>query len=205
MSSFFRRRHEPEDITPLPAASECVEVSGLEHLKSLERMEKKAFKFDPNLPIDELSELDAAIATGNAEKGAEITQALNDDNSPYPEVRFSFSLSYIDDWFLSSFVPSALYFALFPHLRLYFFVDMLGAAFPWIATPLSKSSECARVGSRNKGSAMRLLQCAWCENCASPCSNKREKLTKRDRPNNRCEPSSETSMSIYLQIRSALG
>ncbi|CAI4211109.1 unnamed protein product [Parascedosporium putredinis] len=87
MSSFFRRRHEPEDITPLPAASECVEVSGLEHLKSLERMEKKAFKFDPNLPIDELSELDAAIATGNAEKGAEITQALNDDNSPYPEVR----------------------------------------------------------------------------------------------------------------------
>ncbi|PKS09470.1 hypothetical protein jhhlp_004086 [Lomentospora prolificans] len=87
MAPLFRRRHEPEDITPLPAPSECVEVSGLEHLKSLERMEKKAFKLDPNLPLDELNELDAAIATGNAEKGPEIEQALMDDNSPYPEVR----------------------------------------------------------------------------------------------------------------------
>lgn len=87
MASFFRRRHEPEDITPLPAPADTAEVSGLEHLKSLERFEKKAYKLDPNLPLDKLNELDAAIATGNAEKGMEIEQALMDDNSPYPEVR----------------------------------------------------------------------------------------------------------------------
>lgn len=87
MPSFFRRRHEPEDVTPLPAPGDTVEVSGLEHLKSLEQFEKKAYKLDPNLPLDQLNELDAAIATGNAEKGMEIEQALMDDNSPYPEVR----------------------------------------------------------------------------------------------------------------------
>lgn len=88
MASFFRRRHEPEDVSPLPALSNTAEVSGLEHLKSLEQYEKKAYKLDPNLPLDQLNELDAAIATGNAEKGMEIEQALMDDNSPYPEVRF---------------------------------------------------------------------------------------------------------------------
>lgn len=41
---------------------------------------------DPNLPIDELNDVDAAIATGNAEKGIEIEHALMEDNSPYPEV-----------------------------------------------------------------------------------------------------------------------
>lgn len=87
MASFFRRRHEPEDVTPLPAPEDTAEVSGLEHLKSLEQYEKKAYKLDPNLPLDQLNELDAAIATGNAEKGMEIEQALMDDNSPYPEVR----------------------------------------------------------------------------------------------------------------------
>ncbi|KEZ39305.1 Uncharacterized protein SAPIO_CDS9989 [Scedosporium apiospermum] len=87
MPSLFRRRHEPEDIKPLPAPSEGVEVSGLEHIKSLEQMEKKAYNLDPNMPLDVLNELDAAIATGNVEKGAEIEQALMDDNSPYPEVR----------------------------------------------------------------------------------------------------------------------
>lgn len=86
MPSLFRRRHEPEDIKPLPAPSEGVEVSGLEHIKSLEQMEKKAYNLDPNMPLDVLNELDAAIATGNVEKGAEIEQALMDDNSPYPEV-----------------------------------------------------------------------------------------------------------------------
>ena len=33
-----------------------------------------------------LNDVDAALATGNAEKGIEIENALMEDNSPYPEV-----------------------------------------------------------------------------------------------------------------------
>jgi hypothetical protein len=88
MVSVFRRRHDADDIiTPFPAPTDGHEDSALEHLKSLERFEK-AHKLDPNLPIDDLNDVDAAIATGNAEKGAEIEHALMEDNSPYPEVGY---------------------------------------------------------------------------------------------------------------------
>lgn len=60
--------------------------SGVDHLKHLAAFEK-AHKLDPNLPMDELNDVDAALATGNAEKGIEIEHALMEDNSPYPEVR----------------------------------------------------------------------------------------------------------------------
>jgi len=96
MAPFFRRRRDDEDITPFPASADCAEVTGLEHLKSLEAFEK-AHKLDPNLPLDELNDIDAAIATGNAEKGIEIEQALMEDNSPYPEVRRTLRLG-MGDW-----------------------------------------------------------------------------------------------------------
>jgi hypothetical protein len=82
--SFFRRRHEPEHITPIPGPLET-DTPGMQHLKHLQQFEK-AHKLDPNLPIDDLNDVDAAIATGNAEKGIEIEHALMEDNSPYPEV-----------------------------------------------------------------------------------------------------------------------
>jgi hypothetical protein len=86
--SIFRKRHEAEEITPLPDPLEAEAVAtgvGIEHLKHLREFEK-AHKFDPNFPIDELTDIDAAIATGHAEKGIEIEHALMEDNSPYPEV-----------------------------------------------------------------------------------------------------------------------
>jgi hypothetical protein len=83
---FFRKRGEPEEITPVSGPMEAqAEASGIDHFKSLREFEKN-HKLDPNLPIDELNDVDAAIATGNAEKGIEIEHALMEDNSPYPEV-----------------------------------------------------------------------------------------------------------------------
>ncbi|KKA26352.1 hypothetical protein TD95_003841 [Thielaviopsis punctulata] len=101
MPSIFRCRHEPEDITPLPGPLDRAEATGLEHLSGAAAFDhsgkskavaKKRAKFnplDPNLPIDDFSELDAALANGAAEKGAapEIDEAAVEDNSPYPEVR----------------------------------------------------------------------------------------------------------------------
>ncbi|KAI8209324.1 Sexual differentiation process protein isp4 [Colletotrichum sp. SAR 10_76] len=86
MPSFFRKRGEPEEITPYPALEDDAEATGIEPLKALAQFEK-AHKLDPNMPIDELNDVDTALATGNAEKGLEIEQALMEDNSPYPEVR----------------------------------------------------------------------------------------------------------------------
>jgi len=83
--AIFRKRHEIEEITPLPAPTEA-EASGVDKLQHLAEFEK-AHKLDPNMPLDELNDVDAAIATGNAEKGIEIEHALMEDNSPYPEVR----------------------------------------------------------------------------------------------------------------------
>lgn len=82
----FRKRHAAEEITPIPAYAADLDVAGMEQLKHLHEFEK-IHKFDPNFPIDELNDLDAAIATCNAEKGIEIEHALMEDNSPYPEVR----------------------------------------------------------------------------------------------------------------------
>jgi hypothetical protein len=47
-------------------------------------------RLDPNLPLDELEEVDIALNSANVEKEAEIEQILAEDNSPYPEVRFQF-------------------------------------------------------------------------------------------------------------------
>ena len=69
---------------PIPEPLEGTS-SGVDLLKHLAAFEK-AHKLDPNLPLDELSDVDAALATGNAEKGIEIEHALMEDNSPYPEV-----------------------------------------------------------------------------------------------------------------------
>lgn len=85
MPSIFRKRHETEEITPIPGPLEA-EASGIDKLQHLQQFEKM-HKLDPNMPLDELSDVDAAIATGNAEKGLEIEHALMEDNSPYPEVR----------------------------------------------------------------------------------------------------------------------
>jgi hypothetical protein len=84
--SIFRKRHEAEEIMPVSGPIEG-ESTGIENLKGL-KGGSKGYKLDPNLPIDELTDVDAAIATGHAEKGFEIEQALMEDNSPYPEVRF---------------------------------------------------------------------------------------------------------------------
>jgi OPT family small oligopeptide transporter len=85
--NFFRKRGEAEEITPVSGPIEAqAEATGIDHFKSLKQFEK-LHKLDPNLPIDELNDVDAAIATGNAEKGIEIEHALMEDNSPYPEVR----------------------------------------------------------------------------------------------------------------------
>jgi hypothetical protein len=82
----FRKRGSQEEIMPIPADGIDAEASGIEAMNTLAAFEK-AHKLDPNLPIDELNEVDAALATGNAEKGLEIEHALMEDNSPYPEVR----------------------------------------------------------------------------------------------------------------------
>lgn len=88
-TNFFRKRGEAEEITPVVGPDEAqAQASGIDHLKHLRQFEK-LHKLDPNLPIDELSDIDAAIATGNAEKGIEIEHALMEDNSPYPEVGLS--------------------------------------------------------------------------------------------------------------------
>jgi hypothetical protein len=83
--TIFRKRHDIEEITPItgPMEGESSSVDKLQHLATFE----KAHKLDPNMPLDELNDVDAAIATGNAEKGIEIEHALMEDNSPYPEVR----------------------------------------------------------------------------------------------------------------------
>lgn len=62
--------------------------AAMDALNTLKEFEK-LHHLDPNLPLDELIEIDAAINTANPEKGIEIEQILTEDNSPYPEVRAS--------------------------------------------------------------------------------------------------------------------
>ena len=84
----IRKRHEAEHITPDADTSPDAEdrrASGAEALSSLKQFEKM-HHLDPNLPIDELNDVDAALDSSNAEKGLEVEQALIEDNSPYPEV-----------------------------------------------------------------------------------------------------------------------
>ncbi|CAK7563528.1 MAG: hypothetical protein SEPTF4163_001397 [Sporothrix epigloea] len=87
----FRQRNE--EVT-LPEVADTVgpdgeaASSGVETLKTLKHFERM-HHFDPNLPIDELNEVDNAIETGNVEKGLAVEQTIMEDNSPYPEVRAS--------------------------------------------------------------------------------------------------------------------
>ena len=61
------------------------DLAAMDALNTLKEFEK-LHHLDPNLPLDELIEIDAAINTANPEKGIEIEQILTEDNSPYPEV-----------------------------------------------------------------------------------------------------------------------
>lgn len=90
----FRKRGEPEEITPDVAPEngsgdgtppETAQASGVEALSTLKQFEKM-HHLDPNLPLDELNEVDNVLAEDNAEKGVAIEQVLVEDNSPYPEV-----------------------------------------------------------------------------------------------------------------------
>lgn len=82
----FRKRAAAEEVTPVSiSSSEGAEATGTEVLNTLKKFEEQ-HKLDPNLPIEELNDVDAAIATGDAEKGIEIETVLVEENSPYPEV-----------------------------------------------------------------------------------------------------------------------
>lgn len=79
--SLWRRRED--DVVPDMDGSIEGDSTGFASLKQFEKMHR----LDPNLPLDELDEVDIALSTANLEKGAEIEQILAEDDSPYPEVR----------------------------------------------------------------------------------------------------------------------
>lgn len=81
MFSIMRKRAANVEVTPPPPADEAGRDPS-EQLQDFERIHK----LDPNLPVEELNEVDAIVASGNAEKVAEVEAALVEENSPYPEV-----------------------------------------------------------------------------------------------------------------------
>ncbi|KAI0124710.1 OPT family small oligopeptide transporter [Xylariales sp. AK1849] len=81
----YRRRGEHDEITPYVVGYNA-ETTGVETLNTLRYFEQQ-HKLDPNLPLEELDEIDAVLVAGNCEKGVEVEAALLEDNSPYPEVR----------------------------------------------------------------------------------------------------------------------
>jgi hypothetical protein len=90
---FLRRRPGGEIVIPDQddgsAASTASGSNGLggsdtSILNTLKQFEK-LHHLDPNLPIEELNEIDSTLSSANAEKGIEIDAEL-EDNSPYPEV-----------------------------------------------------------------------------------------------------------------------
>jgi hypothetical protein len=50
---------------------------------------RRQHKWDPFLDIDKLDNIDAAVASGDAEKRAAVDASLIQEDSPYPEVRQS--------------------------------------------------------------------------------------------------------------------
>ncbi|KAK3956275.1 OPT oligopeptide transporter protein-domain-containing protein [Pseudoneurospora amorphoporcata] len=90
LRNFFRRRHGDEDVMPDMVDDGSMEgdSTGLEALTALKQFEKM-HRLDPNLPLNELDEVETALNSANIEKGTEIDQILAEDNSPYPEVRAS--------------------------------------------------------------------------------------------------------------------
>jgi hypothetical protein len=83
VSRFFRRRRNGEDAVP-DGDNGSLE-GALESLNSLKHFEKM-HRFDPNLPLDELDEVEIALNDSNIERGPEIERILAEDDSPYPEV-----------------------------------------------------------------------------------------------------------------------
>ncbi|KAI4866298.1 small oligopeptide transporter [Hypoxylon rubiginosum] len=82
----FRKRAFAEETSPASTSSrEAAETTGVEALDTLKHFEEQ-HKLDPNLPIEELRNVDTVLATGNVEKGVQIETTLIEENSPYPEV-----------------------------------------------------------------------------------------------------------------------
>ena len=85
----FRRRHQAEDVTPDGVSSIEDDIhsdlGGAEAVANLRHFEKM-HHLDPNLPLEELCEVDRALNSSNTEKTVGIEQVLIEDNSPYPEV-----------------------------------------------------------------------------------------------------------------------
>ncbi|ROW13878.1 hypothetical protein VPNG_03634 [Cytospora leucostoma] len=83
----MRMRHEAKivefEVAENSSEREIVRSLGVASLQQFEKMHH----LDPNMPMDELEQIDAAIREGNAEKGVEIEHLIVEDNSPYPEVR----------------------------------------------------------------------------------------------------------------------
>lgn len=90
----IRRRHEAEivefEVAETASEREILRSLGVASLTQFEKMHR----LDPNMPIDELEQIDAAIREGNAEKGVEIEHLIVEDNSPYPEVGYYYHHHY---------------------------------------------------------------------------------------------------------------
>lgn len=91
---FFSRRkrskRDDEGAGPPPTShsnrtSEAGDATGVDPLASLQDFEK-AHTLDPNLPLNQLNEIEAALAAGDAELGQALERDLVEDNNPYPEV-----------------------------------------------------------------------------------------------------------------------
>jgi hypothetical protein len=67
--------------------STSTDFISVDAIRALRRFSKE-HELDPNLPLDELDEVDEVLKDGNAEKGAEVERVLLEENSPYPEVTF---------------------------------------------------------------------------------------------------------------------
>ncbi|KAI5917267.1 small oligopeptide transporter [Camillea tinctor] len=84
-SIYLRKRGAPDadaEITPVDEG----DTPGTQALDTLKNFELQ-HKFDPNLPVNELNNVDEALASSNIEKGLEVEAVLVEDDSPYPEVR----------------------------------------------------------------------------------------------------------------------
>jgi hypothetical protein len=86
----FRQRHEAESITldaltPDEEAYMDGDLAAMDALRTLKEFER-LHHLDPNLPLEELSNIDDALNGENGVKGLELEQILVEENSPYPEV-----------------------------------------------------------------------------------------------------------------------
>ncbi|KAI0007044.1 small oligopeptide transporter [Xylariaceae sp. FL0662B] len=83
----FRKRGVTEKVTPdITPSNDGANSTGDNALDTLKNFEQQHI-LDPNLPVEDLNDVDAALASGNVEKGMQVEASLLEDNSPYPEVR----------------------------------------------------------------------------------------------------------------------